>query len=471
MIRSGLAGFAAALLVVAAALYFAGAWPAPVAVTQDSVGAFTCSMHPQVLENRPGPCPICGMQLVAVADDGTIAQRPGEIAGDPHTCAMHPQVVQEGPGACPICGMALVPVTPESRSPGEDSPEGVRVSPAFRQAFAVRTAEVVRDELPSRIRTVGFLDQNEERVVSVTTKFTGWIERARVNSVGERVSKGDLLFEIHSPELLTAQNEYVAAIGFVERLKAGGAYAGAVERAESLLQAAADRLEHWDLTVAQIAELRTARRARRTVEFYSPAEGFVVEKVADSLEGIRLVPGMTVLKIADHSTLWAKVEFYERYLRDLRVGLPVDIAVDAFPARSWRGHVLFFRPAMNPQTQTLTGYIEVDNSEGLLRPNMYATMHVRLPGARNALIVPSQSVLSSGDRAVVIVDEGGGLFAPREVELGLESDGRTQVLRGLEQGELVVTSSQFLLDSESNLRVAIARLLEGRGREAPQPGR
>ncbi len=376
-----------------------------------------------------------------------------------YTCGMHSQVVHEGPGQCPICGMELMPIGTSSPTPETIQTAGVRVSKNFLQNFAVRTTVVERADLPAQIRTIGYLDQDEARLVSVNTKFSGWIERSRVNTVGERVSQGDILFEIYSPELVTAQEEYLSAIDYVSRLREAGAYSGAVSRAESLEAAAAERLRHWDLTSQQIGDLRASRKASRTLEIYSPASGYVTAKLQDSLEGIRAVPGTTILEIADHSTLWAKVEFYEHHLRDLRVGLRADISLDAFPRRQWHGRLLFFEPAMNSRTQTLTGYVEVENSDGRLRPKMYATVEIQLPGAEDALVVPTQSVLRSGNnRNVVIVEAGNGLFVPHEVELGIESEGRVQVVEGLAAGERVVTSSQFLLDSESNLHAAVERL-------------
>ncbi|MDE0109337.1 MAG: efflux RND transporter periplasmic adaptor subunit [Bryobacterales bacterium] len=375
-----------------------------------------------------------------------------------YTCGMHPQVALEGPGQCPICGMNLVPMAPPP-SPEEVEKAGVKVSKSFLQNFAVRTTAVERADLPARIRTIGYLDQDEAKLVSVSTKYGGWIENPRVSTVGERVSKGDTLFEIYSPGLVTAQEEFLASIEYLGRLKAADAYPDAVRRAESLVHAAAERLRSWDLTDQQIDDLRSAERVSRTLEVYSPASGYVVEKMADSLEGAKTVPGMTILKVADHSTLWAKVEFYEHYLRDLRAGMRAEISIDAFPGRKWHGRLLFFEPAMNPQTQTLAGYVEVENLDGRLRPKMYATIEFHLPGASDALVVPAQSVLRSGnDRNVVIVDAGDGLFVPHEVDLGIESEGRIQVLDGLAEGERVVTSSQFLLDSESNLQVAVDRL-------------
>ena len=377
----------------------------------------------------------------------------------PYTCSMHPQVVQQGPGQCPICGMNLTPLESASKPRPVADHAGVRVTKSFLQNFAVRTAEVRRADLPARIRTIGYLDHDEAKLVTVSTKFPGWIENPRVNTVGERISHGDVLFEIYSPELVTAQEEYLGALDYASRLRASGAYEGAVTRAEALLEAAGERLRHWDLTAKQVEALQAAGEPSRTVEVYAPAAGYVMEKLGDSLAGIKVGPGTTILKIADHSTLWAKVEFYEHHLRDLRVGLRADISLDAFPGLRWQGRLLFFEPAMNPQTQTLTGYVEIENSDERLRPKMYATIEIQLPGARDALVIPAQSVLRSGnDRNIVIIDAGEGLFVPREVELGIESDGQLQVVKGLAAGERVVTSSQFLLDSESNLQAAIDRL-------------
>lgn len=387
-------------------------------------------------------------------------------AAELFTCGMHPQVVQAGPGQCPICGMDLTPMETTSAVQQEVKGPGVQVSRSFLQNFSVRTTVVERADLPARIRTIGYLDQDEAKLVPVSTRFGGWIENPQIHTVGERVSEGDLLFEIHSPELVTAQEEYLAAIEYVVRLRAAEAYPGAVERAEALVQAAAERLRHWDLTNRQIDALKMAGKADWTLKVRSPASGYVVEKVSDSLEDVKTTPGMTVLKIADHSTLWAKVEFYEHYLRDLRRGSRAEISLDAFPGRRWHGILLFFEPEMNPHTQTLTGYVEVDNSDGTLRPKMYATVEIQLQGARNALVVPAQAVLrSGGSRNIVIVDAGSGTFIPHEVQLGIESEGKQQIVAGLAEGDRVVTSSQFLLDSESNLQAAVERLMDSPGHQ------
>lgn len=397
-----------------------------------------------------------------------------------YTCPMHPHVLQHGPGTCPQCRMDLVPVNPDPPADGTDQPSGhtagetpeehaahseaalsqlsVQVDPAFLQNFGVRTAQVEEGSLDLEIRTVGYIAHDDEAVFSVNTKFGGWIEEAHVATVGERVQEGDLLFEIYSPELVTAQWEYISAIEYVERLRERGAHADAVRQAESLMSAARERLRSWDITPRQIEALERTREPSRTVEFVSPVSGFLVDKTGDSLEGLRLSPGMTVLKFANHHTLWVEVEFHENDVRHLREGQRVAVTIDAFPERRWDGTILFFRPAMNQATRTLTAFVKVDNQDLQLRPKMFANVVALVPAPDTTVLAPSDAVLHTGGRSVVIVAEGEGRFAPRPVRLGLSAGGRQQILEGLSAGETIVTTSQFLFDSESNLRAAIARL-------------
>ncbi|MCE2484259.1 MAG: efflux RND transporter periplasmic adaptor subunit [Desulfurellaceae bacterium] len=377
---------------------------------------------------------------------------------------MDPNYTSDQPGKSPM-GMDLVPVY-EDQAPQNG---GVRVSRGFLQNFAVRTTPVTTGALPVSIRTVGVLAHNEEKLVSVNTKFEGWIEKARVNNVGELVEKGDLLFEIYSPQLLTTQREYLAAMDYVERLRQNRAYPEAVARAESLLEAARERLRYWDITEEQIDTLGASRAVTRTVRFFSPSSGFIVDKMGDSLEGMKLSPGMTVLKIADHATLWAKAEFYENDVRHVREGQRVLIEVDAFPGRRWDGTILFFRPAVNQHTRTLTAFVEVANPGLRLRPMMYVTVSAQAAGSARAVIAPAESVLHSGERAVVIVAKGGGVFEPREVKLGMAGGDMQEVTAGLSPGEAVVVSSQFLIDSDSNLKAAISQLLNDGAPEQSAP--
>ena len=419
---------------------------------------YTCGMHPEVIRHAPGNCPICGMNLVRKDTGKEVDSRKVLYWRAP----MDPNYRSDRPGKSPM-GMDLVPVyEDEGVADG-----GVRVSQSFLQNFAVRTTEVTRGTLPISIRTVGVLAHNEEKVVSVNTKFDGWIEKAQVNNVGETVEEGEPLFDIYSPQLVTTQREYLAAMEYLARLTQSGAYPEAIDRARSLLDAARERLRYWDITEAQIDGLEASGTATRTVRLFSPASGFVVAKMGDSLEGMKLSPGMTVLKIADHSTLWAQADFYEEDLRHVREGSRATIEVDAFPGRHWAGRILFFDSAVNQTTRSLTAFIEVANPDLSLRPMMYVDVSVRAEGATDAVIVPAEAVLHSGERAVVIVAQGGGVFQAREVRLGLAAEGLQEVTEGLSPGEQIVVSSQFLIDSESNLKAAISQLLRGDEQERP----
>ena len=421
---------------------------------------YTCGMHPEVIRHAPGNCPICGMRLVQKERE----QTPGARKVLYWRAPMDPNYRSDGPGKSPM-GMDLVPVYEDESSVDG----GVRVSRSFLQNFAVRTTAVERGALPISIRTVGVLAHNEEKVVSVNTKFDGWIEKAEVNNVGETVEEGDPLFDIYSPQLVTTQREYLAAMDYLARLEQSGAYPEAVERARSLLDAAHERLRYWDITERQIDDLEASGTAKRTVRLFSPASGFVVEKMGDSLEGMKLSPGMTVLKIADHSTLWAQAEFYEEDLRHVHEGSHATIEVDAFPGRRWDGRILFFRSAVNEATRSLTAFVEVANPDLVLRPMMYVNVSVSAEGVTDAVIVPEEAVLRSGERSVVIVAAGDDVFQPREVRLGLAAQGMQEVTDGLDPGEEIVVSSQFLIDSESNLRAAISQLLRGGEQEQPVP--
>ena len=275
---------------------------------------------------------------------------------------MDPNYISDKPGKSPM-GMDLIPVYEDAGGGGAGSPNDVRVDPGFLQNFAIRTAVVERGTIPIDIRTIGILQHNEQNVFSINTKFEGWIEKSNYNTVGEYIEKGALLFEIYSPQLVTTQQEYLAAIDYVRRLSASNAYPEAVERARSLLASARERLQYWDITDEQIDLLRERGKPLRTLPFYSPASGYLVAKGGESLEGMRLTPGMTVLKLADHSKLWAEVEFYEDQLRHIRKGARVLVEVNSFPGRRWAGRVALFDSKVAPKTRTLRAYVEVDNAD------------------------------------------------------------------------------------------------------------
>lgn len=370
--------------------------------------------------------------------------------------SMNPTEISSKPGKDSM-GMDLIPVYENEQT----QETGIRVDPSFLQNFAVRTVKAEMGSIPVDIRTIGLLNYNDKNLAFINTKFEGWIEKVYVNYVGEPVTKGQALFEIYSPQLVTTQQEYLSALEYVQKLS-GRADADAVARARSLLDATRERLSYWDITGGQIDELQRSGKITRTLKAVSPVSGIVVSKMSDSLEGVKVAAGMNVYKIADLSTIWASVEVYEDQLRYMQPGRLADITVDAFPNRHWSGKVIYLDPTVNQQTRTLNAFVQIPNQDEKLRPQMYANVEVHVPVVEGAVKVPEEAVLHSGERSVVIVEKTKGLFEPRKVELGALGDGYREIRKGVRAGETVVTSSQFLIDSESNLKEAIQTMLAER---------
>jgi RND family efflux transporter MFP subunit len=369
---------------------------------------------------------------------------------------MNPNYISDKPGKSPM-GMDLVPVYEDEQA----QETGIRVDPGFLQNFAVRTVKAETGSIPVDIRTVGLLNYNDKNLAFINTKFEGWIEKVYVNYVGETVTKGQALFEIYSPQLVTTQQDYLSALQYVQKLE-GRADNDAVARARSLLAATRERLRYWDISGGQIDELERSGKLTRTLKVVSPVSGVVVSKMSDSLEGAKLAAGMNIYKIADLSTIWAAVEVYEDQIRYMQPGRVADITVDAFPNRHWSGKVIYLDPTVNQQARTLNAYVQIANQDEKLRPQMYANVEVHVPVVSGAVIVPEEAVLHSGESSVVIVEKAKGLFEPRAVELGALGDGHREIRKGVRAGETVVTSSQFLIDSESNLKEAIQTMLAER---------
>jgi RND family efflux transporter MFP subunit len=369
---------------------------------------------------------------------------------------MNPNYISNKPGKSPM-GMDLIPVYEDETA----QETGIRVDPNFVQNFGVRTAKAELGSIPVDIRTIGLLDYNQKNLALVNTKYGGWIEKAYVNYVGEPVTRGQVLFEIYSPQLVTTEQEYLSTLQYVRQLEKA-AEPDAVERARSLLNATRERLRYWDITDDQIQQLERTGNIMRTLKVFSPVSGVVTEKMSDSLEGMNLTPGMSVYKIADLSTIWAGIEVYEDDIRYMQIGRQADIAVDAFPNRHWTGKVIYIDPNINPQTRTLKVFVQIPNPRGILRPQMYANVEIHVPVVSGAVKIPEEAVLHSGERSVVIVEKAKGLFEARNVEIGALGGGYREILSGVRPGETVVTSSQFLIDSESNLKAAVQKMLAER---------
>jgi RND family efflux transporter MFP subunit len=372
------------------------------------------------------------------------------------SCPLHPSIVEPESGSCPICGTELKPVAPEEpQASAGGGGSGVRIDPAVIQTMNVRTEVVERRSLSRRTRTVGYLEYDQERMVTVTTKYSGWIEKVHVNYVGEKVHKGDPLFEIYSPELVQTEEELLAAMRFAERMQ--DAPAESRRRAEALVGAARTRLGYWDVGEAQIRRLIETGEVFRTLTVPSPASGLVMKRMP-GLEGMAVKPGMELFHLANLSTLWLTVEVFEDQIPWMRPGVEAEVTFPYFPGESFEGKVRILEPSLSEATRTLAVKLAVPNREGRLRAGMFATVVFRSEVVADAVAVPLNAVLRTGERNVAVVavgDPAAGRFAPRELVLGVESEGYVQVLAGLEAGERVVTSAQFLIDSEASLKEAI----------------
>lgn len=372
------------------------------------------------------------------------------------TCGMHPQVHEERPGNCPICGMKLVP---ERRSASSDAvnPDAIAIDPVTIQNMGVRTAPVTRGPLRRVIRSAAAVDYDEAQLAVVTTKYRGWIEKLYANRSGQVLRQGEPLFEIYAPELYSAQTEYLLAL------------AGAAgEAANPLLASARTRLEYLDVSPAQIAALEKARTASKTLPVTAPRDGIVVEKML--VEGQMVEAGMPLLRIADLRTVWVLAQVFEPDLPLLRAGQEVAVKFSARPD-ALPGLVSYVYPTVDDRTRTGRVRVELPNPGLALKPGMFASVEIRVEVAADAVLVPEQAVLRSGNDNHVFVALAGGRFEPRPVTLGGSGEGGLcQVLSGLQPGETVVTSAQFLLDSESRLRAGMAKMTPPpAGTSAPVP--
>jgi Cu(I)/Ag(I) efflux system membrane fusion protein/cobalt-zinc-cadmium efflux system membrane fusion protein len=344
---------------------------------------------------------------------------------------------------------------------GEKEPSStIRIDPVTVQNMGVRTDIVVRRPLRRNIRSYGNVTYDETRIFTVNTKFDGWIENIYVDFEGEAVKKGQPLFDIYSPALVSAQEEYLLALQQYRSL-GDSAYPHIREGAERLLRASRTRLRYWDLSKRQIERIAASGTVRKVLTVYSPASGVVVKKKA--FKGHFVKAGMHQYEIADLSRVWVDVEVYEYELPWVKEGMPARMSLAYIPGYSFDGRVLFVYPYLEGKSRTARLRLAFSNHEDLLKPQMYANVELKstLPGMHP--VIPQEAVIDSGIRKVVFVDRGEGRFDPREVQVGLEVDqGAFQVLAGLEPGEKIVTSAQFMLDSESRLREAIQKMLAAR---------
>lgn len=422
---------------------------------------YQCPMHPTITSDHPGDCPICGMRLVEVKGAARDSAELGKPIGQTilfYRSPMNPDQTSPTPKKDAM-GMDYVPVHADDAVGGGPTVNGlatVTIDPARQQLIGLRTAPVTSGPVAGSWRTTGRVQVDPTRVRKTNVKVSGYIDRLFVDFVGRPVRRGQPLFSIYSPELLSAENEYLLALQTQVALE----QAGATDRnGAALVDAARRKLELWDVPKGEIERLSKTRQASRTLVFLSPVAGVVTAK--NVVQGASIAAGDAPFEITDLGEVWVMADAYEGDLARVGVGMLAALTLQAYPGRTFRGRVDFIDPILDPATRTAKVHMHFSNPGAVLKPEMYGD--VVLEGReRIGLRISADAVVRAGTRDVVFVALGGGKFSPREVQLGVKAGSAVEVLSGLTAGEQVVTRANFLIDSESQLRASLAALTEKR---------
>ena len=340
----------------------------------------------------------------------------------------------------------------EDEEPASATPL-VKLSLDKVQKLGVKTEMVALRDLKSTIRAVATVQANERSLYTVTSKFDGWIQKLHVNTTGQAVRKGEALMDVYSPDLITAQQEYLIAKRGVQTLAGGSAEVQA--SMQRLVDSALQRLRNWDISETELQRLTQEGKTTQYLTLRSPANGVVLEKPA--IQGKRFMAGEVLYQVADLSQVWLLADVFEQDLGQVRIGQSANIKVDAYPEKALAGKVTFIYPTVTAETRTAKVRVELANPQALLKPSMYARVEfISSRGKGQALSVPDSAVLDTGTRQLVLVRRGEGRFEPRPVKLGMRADGYIEVMEGVKAGENVVVSANFLIDAESNLKAAFS---------------
>ncbi len=420
---------------------------------------YICPMHPQITSPDPKyKCPICGMDLVPKKKAGETA--PAKKIK--YRSTMNPGEISDTPGKDSM-GMEMAPF--EAAAPAgskglheETKPlAAVTVSVDQKRLLGITFGTVEQRPITRDIRTSARIVPDETRLYRVTTKIEGYVDELFVNVTGQEVKKGEPLLFIYSPELVAAQEEFLTALAASGQVS-GSSHESIAQGGKSLVAASRRRLKLWDISDEQIARLEKTGKIEKNLKLAAPAGGYVIEK--NVLAGQKIMPGDALLKIADLSTVWAEADIYESDLPYVTVGMPVTLTLPYWPGKSFQGEVNFLNPFLDPQTRTLKARMNIANPELVLKTDMLGSATLRYSlGTR--LAVPETAVMQTGSRSYVFAAGDGDELRPVEVKVGLRADGYYELLSGLKAGEKVVTSSNFLIDSESSLKAALQAITGG----------
>jgi len=419
---------------------------------------YSCGMHPEVISDKPGNCPICGMKLTPIRDTAGETGQP-QVEGEKKErevlywrAPMDPTEIYDQPGKSKM-GMDLVPVYEGEEAGGAGS---IMIDGTIQQNMNLRTAPVERRDIERVIRAFGNVTYAQDEEYSVSTKVTGWIEKLYVNTEGQRVKKGEALLDIYSPELVSTQEEYLLALDNFKKLEKSP-YESIRKNAERMLRLARNRLEYWDISETEINKIEQTGEVRRTLLLKSQVDGIVTHKAI--VEGDKVGPGTDLFHIANLDMVWVEAAVYESELPLIKRGQKAELELDQMEGKTFEGKVDFIYPYLDRKSRANNIRLVFSNPSLGLKPDMFATVRIYAQVATDSQAIPSEAVIYSGIREIVFVIRGDGKFEPREVKTGAESDdGFVQVVSGLFDGEQVVVSGQFLLDSESRTREAIAKM-------------
>ncbi len=419
---------------------------------------YTCGMHPHIVMDEPGSCPVCGMKLTPVRSKkkksgkkkivtGKVACKGRKILW--YQAPMNAAYRSPKPGKSPM-GMDLLPAC---ESDEEASEEGIEIESRVRQNMGIRTMAVQRGPLEKDIRTVGHVDYDERKLAIINTKIDGWVESLYVDYTGQIVKKGQRLLSLYSPQLISTQEELILAVRQYKISKA--------QRDKTLVDAAERRLRYWDISRGQIARIKRTGKIQRTLAIHAPMAGVVTHKTA--FDGKFVKAGMDLFKIADLSTVWVYAHIYEQDVPFVHEGDHVVLKLPYSPGKVVEGRVDYIFPWLDKKTRDVKVRLVFDNPDGHLKPDMYATVQLHAKLAEEVTLVDDAAVIRSGTRNVAFVEVEPGIYQPRNLVLGRAGDGVIEVLKGLKAGEQVVVNGQFMLDSESRLKEALKKFDKGSG--------
>lgn len=417
------------------------------------------AMSPQHHYNHPGKAPD-GMGLVPqYAEDSASQSTSTTSTSEPDRerkilfwyDPMHPAFKSDKPGIAPDCGMRMVPKYAEDET--AKMPSGtVKITPDKQQRIGVRTATVERRSLVRTVRTTGQLTSDETKLAHIHVKVNGYIDKGYVDYIGQLVKKGQPLFTLYSPDLVATEEEYLIARRGAKEMGASQ-FPDVAQGSQSLLHSTRERLKLWDISDEQIQKLDDTGEVTKTLTFYSPVSGFVTDRKAFPQTAV--TPDMDLYVISDLSTIWVNADVYEYEVPFVKVGQTADMQLSYYAGKTYAGKITYIYPTVDPVSHTVKARIEFPNPNFDLKPQMFANVQLKINYGKQ-IVVPQEAIMDSGDKQYLFVVHDGGVFEPRVIQMGAKLEGNVVVLSGLNAGETIVTSGNFLIDSESRLKSAMA---------------